>query len=155
MHKVTHMATQLNKLANQMKAKYSVLEDCPEIETKLAIALLLSQLIPADGKILEVETKRLTKLASRRFKVDPIIITDFLEKTTSNHAENIPVSVLADELKTKISPKQSKSFIRDLWDIALADDELHTLEEAMIYNVADHLGVSRRDVIAQQTKVCA
>ncbi len=149
------MATQLNKLANQLKAKHAILEDCPEIETKLAIALLLSQLIPADGKVLQCETDRLTKLASRRFKVDPKVIADFLEKTKINHTENIPVSELTDTLKTKISSKQSKSFIRDLWDIALADDELHTLEEAMIYNVADHLGVSRRDVIAQQTKVCA
>jgi uncharacterized tellurite resistance protein B-like protein len=148
------MSATLREITENFLARTPELTDCENVETKVAIALLLSHLIPADGKILDCEMDRLSKLASRRFHVDQSIVKKFMALTQLNRKHPIPIESLTEQLKSDLADKQLQLFIKDLWDIALSDDDLHSLEEAMIYNVADHLGVCRRDVAAQQAKVC-
>lgn len=143
----------LAKIAKTLVAKNPELKSCPDIESKVAVSLLMSHLIPADGKVLDCETGRLAKLIARRFGVEQSVVWQFMELTELNRRQAVSVDVLSDEIKARFEEKKLKSLIRDLWDIALCDDELHPLEETMIYHVADNLGLRRRDVIGQQTRV--
>lgn len=127
---------------------------CHDIEAKIAASLLMSHIIPADGKILDCETKRLCKLFVRRFGVNQTVADEFLSLTQLNQKPLVSVEELALAIKAKYSQKQLKSLIRDLWNIALSDNELHACEESLVYAVADFLGVSRRDLVSEQAKVC-
>ena len=149
------MLSSLEKIAGTLIEQFPELSDCDDIETRIAVSLLLSHLVPADGKVLDCETDRLVKLIARRFGVQTVVVQKFMAMTELNRRQLISVEVLADRIKNHCGEKRLKSLIRDLWDLALCDNELHTLEEAMIYNVADNLGLRRRDVISQQTRVCA
>ncbi len=144
----------LKKTVDKLIKHNPDLKQCEDIEGKMAVCLLLSHLIPADGKVLDCETDRLAKLISRRFGVSQGVVREFMDLTELNRNRLATVDVMVDEIKSYYSEKKLISFVRDLWDIALSDNELHTLEEAMIYNVADRLGLSRRDVIGQQVRVC-
>ena len=149
------MSSSLNQITENFLEKTPELNNCENAETKIAIALLLSHLIPADGKILDCEMDRLTKLASRRLHVDQSVVEKFVGLTRLNQKNPVPIELLTDQIKSSLDEKRLQILIRDLWDIALSDDDLHALEETMIYNVADHLGIRRRDVVAQQAKVCS
>lgn len=148
------MPTPLFQLTRKMITQAPELAECKDLESKIAIVLLLSHLIPADGKILDCEIEEMVNLASRRFKVDPSIISKFLKISQFNHKTHVPMEDLVKKLKAEIGERGLMILIKDLWTIAVADDELHPREEAMIYHVADQLGISRRDVITAQSAVC-
>ncbi len=142
----------LKKIADTLIKNNPKLAECEDIECKIAVSLLMSHLIPADGKVLECETDRLAKLVARRFGVDQAVVRQFVDLTELNRRQSITVEMLTAKIKSQYSEKKLKCLIRDLWDIALVDNELHTLEETMVYHVADNLGLQRRDVIGQQSK---
>lgn len=152
--KVVNMPSHLNRLAKTLQKTDTEISQCEHIETKLAQAIVLSHLIPIDGVILEAETERLTKLAARRFGVSRKAVKNFIDLTDLNQKSPIPLKDLLSQIRKNSSYKQQLAFIRDLWDIALSDENLHSMEETMIYNVADQLQIERRDVISQQVRVC-
>lgn len=114
----------------------------------------MAHLIPADGKVLDCETDRLAKIVARRFGIEQSVVRDFMDMTELNQRQPITVETLSAKIKSQYNEKTLKCLIRDLWDIAIVDDDLHAHEETMIYHVADNLGLRRRDVIGQQSKVC-
>jgi len=145
----------LKEIANILIEHNRQLEDCEDIESKIAISLLMAHLIPADGKVLECETDRLAKLVARRFGVEQFVVRQFMDLTELNRRHSVTIEDLTAEIKSRNSEKKLQCLVRDLWDIALVDDELHSLEETLIYHVADKLGLKRRDVIGQQSRVCS
>lgn len=112
----------------------------------------MAHLIPADGKVLNCETDRLAKLVARRFGVEQSVVREFMDMTELNRRQPVTIEILAAKIKSEYDEKTLKCLIRDLWDIAIVDNDLHALEETMIYYVADNLGLKRRDVISQQSK---
>lgn len=144
----------LTDIANTLIKNNPTLAECKDIESKIAISLLMAHLIPADGKVLDCETDLLAKLVARRFGVEQSVVREFMAMTELNRRQSVTIETLAAKIKSQYNEKTLNCLIRDLWDIALVDDDLHALEETMIYHVADKLGLRRRDVIGQQSKVC-
>ena len=144
--------TLLRQIADDLIKHNSKLAECEDIESKLAVSLLMSHLIPADGKVLDCEKDRLAKLVARRFGVEQGVVRQFMDKTELNRRSSVSLEMLTEKIRSQYDEKRRKALIRDLWDIALVDDELHALEETMVYQVADNLEVNRRDVIGQQAR---
>ena len=146
------MSQTLEQVAAELVSTNRKLSDCEDIKTKVAKFLVLSQMIPADGIIRESEIKKLLKLISRRFGIDREIVKQCVKLTGYNQQSAVPMDELVSRIRDKMDQKHLETLIRDLWDVALSDNELHDREEALIYAISDKLGIRRRDVIAQQEK---
>ncbi len=146
------MTQTLDQVAEELVLANQDLGNCEDIKTKIAKFLMLSQMIPADGIIRESEIKKLLKLISRRFGVEREIVNECVKLTEYNQQSAVPIDELVGRIKDKMDQKHLETLIRDLWDMALSDNELHDREEALIYAISDKLGIRRRVVIAQQEK---
>lgn len=144
----------LIQISEEIRACSPDIKSCTEFETKVIIALLLFAIIPADGKILESEKNRLIKLTVRRFKVQSSLAECFWRLTETRQVPQSVIEELAVYLRGRADKRLVIALIRDLWDIAVADSELHPREETLVYRLADILGIERRDVITQQARVC-
>ena len=130
------------------------LKDCRDIELKIALTLMLYQVIPADGAVLECEMDRIAKLVARRFGVSREIVAGFIDTVNNGEAGKPQLDDLARFALKSGNRKLLIALIRDLWDIAVCDNNLHEQEELMIYRISDSLGIGRREVIEQQARVC-
>lgn len=144
----------LSAAAHQISNRSPDLKTCPEFETKVATALVLCAIIHVDGKIRECEKNRLLKLGARRFGIESEIVETFWKQNETRAFSDANIDQLAEYLKSNCSQRRLLALIRDLWDIATVDRELDPREETMIYQLADKTGISRRDVISLQAKVC-
>ena len=56
------------------------------------------------------------------------------------------------QLPEMLSIEDRVNLVGMLWDLALCDFELHSLEEALIYKIADQAGVPRKRVAEEQAR---
>lgn len=78
----------LSRIARQIRAHSPDLDNCDDIEVKVAIALVLYAIIPADGKIRACEKSRMIKLAMRRFGTGTDIVEAFWDLNETQHYSN-------------------------------------------------------------------
>ena len=124
------------------------------VQRKFLLAAILSSIVPADGKVREVEIDHLRQHLQTKYHLN----ADQLRETLAFAGHGMPGSQMqqaAKHLPDMLSIEDRTSLIGMMWDIALSDKELHSSEEAMIYKFADAAGVARRKVAEQQVRIAA
>ncbi len=121
-------------------------------ERRLAIAVLLATLVPADRKVRDVEVERLSKLADDHYKVTGLALAHIEELARGKEFSIAEIQAISAHVPTILNIEDRCSLVGLLWEIALCDNELHVLEEQAIYAIADRLEVPRKRTIEQQAK---
>jgi uncharacterized tellurite resistance protein B-like protein len=121
-------------------------------ERRLAIAVLLATLVPADRKVRDVEVERLGKLVDDHYRVTGLALSQIEELARGKQFSIAEMQAISAHVPTILNIEDRCSLVGLLWEIALCDNELHVLEEQAIYAIADKLEVPRKRTIEQQAK---
>jgi uncharacterized tellurite resistance protein B-like protein len=138
----------LNKLSQPAR---DVRQLRPE-ERRLAIAVLLASLVPADHRVRDVEIDRLHHLATQHYKVTGLSLSNIEVLAKQRAFSAVELKTIAAHVPEILNIEDRCSLVGLLWEIALCDKELHTLEEEAIYTIADQLDVPRKRTIEQQAR---
>jgi len=120
-------------------------------QRRLLLACILAAMVPADGKIRQVETEQLEVLLRGRYGLQQSEIDKAIEFCMDD-ANRALVQQAARHMVDLLSIEDRITLVGQLWDIALADRELHHAEETLIYELADKFQVPRKRVIEQQAR---
>jgi len=121
-------------------------------EKTVAVGLLL-EVIRMDDDFDDAERAAIAKIIARRFDathdeaMQSVAEAADLPRTTYDDA------ALLKTINSSYSPEQKTALIEALWEIALADGELHRFENHAILAIAHKLGMGQADLDA--TKAAA
>ena len=144
----------LSKLVNWFEEKTRQDEQAGrENNHEVATAVLLYELMRADGDFSAEEQSAYEHILRTRFTLDDAQLTELLDLTKDKAAEAVDFSQFTRVINDTCTPEQRRGIIDGLWKIAYADDVLDPEEEHMIRRVADLLYVSHSQFI--QSKLSA
>ena len=116
-------------------------------EHTVAVGLLL-EVIRMDDDFDDMERAAVARIVSRRFDVSEdeamqsVAEVADMPRTTYDDAE------LLKAINEAYSPAQKTSLVESLWEITLADGELHRFENHAILAVANKLGMGQAELDA-------
>ncbi|GAC08128.1 tellurite resistance TerB family protein [Paraglaciecola chathamensis] len=144
----------LSKLVNWFEEKTRQDEQAGrENSHEVATAVLLYELMRADGDFSAEEQSAYEHILRTRFTLDDTQLTELLDLTKDKAAQAVDFSQFTRVINDTCTPEQRRGIIDGLWKIAYADDVLDPEEEHMIRRVADLLYVSHSQFI--QSKLAA
>jgi uncharacterized tellurite resistance protein B-like protein len=120
-------------------------------QRKFLLGAILGSVVPADGKIKAVEVQCLKTHLQQKYNLNSETIKNVLAFSNIGLAPE-QLKKATTQLQELLSIEDRTQLIGMLWDVAICDDELHSTEEALIYNVSDNAGVPRKRVAEQQAK---
>lgn len=121
-------------------------------ERRLAVTVLLAALVPADRKVREVEIDRLIQISVEHYKVPGHAVRTIVSIAQAKAFHTDELRGVASLVPEILNIEDRCTLVGMLWDIALCDKELHSLEEEAIYLIADKLGVPRKKTVEQQAR---
>lgn len=123
-------------------------------QRKFLFGVIFAMIVPADSKVRECELVKLQNLL-RGLNAQGNVVSDTMSIANKklDSAEN--VEILARAMGELLGSQDRSNFVRQLWEIALSDDELHDTEEQLIFRIADLSGVNRKHVAAELAKAAA
>ena len=144
----------LSKLVNWFEEKTRQDEQAGrESSHEVATAVLLYELMRADGDFSAEEQSAYEHILRTRFTLDDTQLTELLDLTKDKAAQAVDFSQFTRVINDTCTPEQRRGIIDGLWKIAYADDVLDPEEEHMIRREADLLYVSHSQFI--QSKLAA
>ena len=119
-------------------------------EHTVAVGLLL-EVIRMDDDFDDMERAAVARIVSRRFDVSEdeamrsVAEVADMPRTTYDDAE------LLKAINEAYSPAQKTALVESLWEIALADGELHRFENHAILAIANKLGMGQAELDATRS----
>lgn len=122
-------------------------------DPRVAAAALLIHVIGVDGKGDKQEQKRLKEVLSSAYHVSGSELKALLKAGEAAEAEAVDLYTFTSVLKRHLDEDARAEFIRLMWEIVLADGEVHELEDNVVWRVAELLGVSTRTRVMMRQRV--
>lgn len=112
----------------------------------LARMLMTIHMMRADAVVKPEECDFIRDLIARKFNLDQQSADNLrLELCDeNNHAPSI--ETLVAYIKAHSSEVERADCVREMWEVAICDKELHTLEDSFAYRCAEMLGVEFNEV---------
>ena len=112
---------------------------------RVAAVALLVHMANADGHVAPEEQRRLRKIITERFELDPSAARELMRRAEKSEREAIDLYQFTSVLKRTLDEAGRLAVVELLWDVAYADGHADELEENTVWRVAELLGVSARD----------
>lgn len=124
-----------------------------ERATRLAVAVLLTEIAESDHQKLPEEEAALLDAVQNHFGLDDDEANELIALAETEHAESTDYFQFTSLINKFYSREQKIKVIEALWKIAFADQELHKYEEHVIRRLADLIHVPHKDFIAAKHRV--
>jgi uncharacterized tellurite resistance protein B-like protein len=124
-------------------------------DPRIAVAALCIQVMEADGKVEESETKELRKLLKVQYGLDGKQLDALIAAGRRAESEAVDYFRFTSDLKRHLTSEQRLELVGVLWDIVYADGERSEMEDHAIWRIADLLGVSGRERIMKRQEAAA
>ncbi len=126
-------------------------EQEPVHSLETACAVLLFEVMKADGLLAEEEQQHMATVLMSEFELSPIEVDDIIEQANylSEHATDF--FQFTSTLNAHYSMEQRVKMVKLLWQLAYVDGELSSIEEHIIRKIADLLHLRQSEYI--QTKL--
>jgi uncharacterized tellurite resistance protein B-like protein len=124
-------------------------------QRKYLFALILASIVPADGRVREVEMKNLLHHLAEKYHMQAKALERAAALVSSPAAAPDTAKRLAGRMPDFLSIDDRCAMVGALWEIALCDKELHDNEEQLIFEIADQAGVPRKKVAELQARAAA
>lgn len=121
-------------------------------ENTVAIGLLM-EVVRMDDDFDAAERAAIRGILTRRFGASEAEVADLMSLEASKPPTTYDDNQLFKQIHTSWSKDQKAGLIEILWEIALADGELHRFENHAILAIANQLGMGQADLDA--TKAAA
>ena len=103
---------------------------------------LMIEAANTDGKITQEELNKISNSLINVFKEDPKIVEEGLSKAFENKDNSRSLYFYTSKLNKSYTDEQKIELIEVLWEIILADNELHDFETNLIRRLAGLLYIS-------------
>lgn len=133
----------LKELPGGAEGDRSARDDDPRI----AAAALLFHVMNADGVRHDNEWLRIRELLAEAYDLTEAEIDELTRVGEAADLEAVDLYQFTSVLKRHLDAEARIEFIRVMWEVVFADDELHELEDNILWRVAELIGVDRRDRI--------
>ena len=114
---------------------------------------LMIEAANTDGEVTQEELNKISKSLINVFKEDPKIVEESLGKAFENKDNSRSLYFYTSKLNKSYTNEQKIQLIEVLWEIILADNELHDFETNLIRRLAGLLYIS--DVECGNAKIRA
>ncbi len=128
-------------------------KDLEEEELRLAAAALLVRAMVIDGEIDKREREAVKRVLEQRFGLDAGQTKQLVAEAEEREHEAVDLYSFTSVVTSKLDNKGRQKIVEMLWEIVMADGEVHEFESNLIWRVAELLGVSTRDRIRLRKKV--
>lgn len=130
------------------KRLFAAPETAPsEADLRLAGAVLMLEVGYADFSLGADERKAFQARLAQRFALSGAELHDLIEQAIRQREVTVSLHEQVALINDQYDAPAKRQLIRDLWEMAFADGELHHHEEAVIRRLADLLHVPHRDFI--------
>lgn len=124
-----------------------------ESDHRVAAAALLVHLVSIDGVIEPSEQVKLKQVLKDRFSLSGSETDELIKIARKRDKEAVDLYHFTHVLKRELDEDGRIQIIEMMWQIVLADGEIHEFEDNLVWRVAELLGVSSRDRIRMRQHV--
>lgn len=122
-------------------------QELNEDELKIATAALLVHAAYADGKMDEVESRRLRAVLADHFGLSEHETQTLLRSAEREESEAVDLHRFTRVVADALDNDQRIEVVRLVWEVVLADGVIHAREDNLVARLSSLLGVSTRDRI--------
>lgn len=141
---------------NDIKPSGGIREIQPKVlDTKLAAAVLMVQVIVADGEIRPEEEAKLRHVLEKNYDLSEPEARALAEEAQTAQGEAVDLYGFTSLLKRDMEESQRLGLVEDLWEMVFADGELHEFEDNVVWRVAELLGIPSRSRMELKRRVLA
>ncbi len=120
---------------------------------RLAATALMVHAIEIDGITKPEEKSKLRDILRHRFSLSNSELGELIDKAHQKDHEAVDLYGFTRTLTRTFDQEGRQRIVRLLWEIVLADEEVHEFEDNFIWRVAELLGVSTRDRIRMRKQI--
>lgn len=122
-------------------------------DPRVAATALLFHVMDADGVRDAGEKARLSKALSDAYGVKGPELAALLRAGEEADQDSVDLYAFTSVLKRHLDSQARSEFIRIMWEVVLADGEMHELEDNLVWRVAELIGVDNRERILLRQEV--
>lgn len=142
--KITTFFQSLNEDASSEKNTLSV---------EMACTVLLCEVMRADGHLDNSEQLFLTEIISEQFALSSNEVTALIKKAIELSEHAIDFHQFTSKINGHYSPHEKEKIVTLLWQLAMADGEIASIEEHIIRRISDLLHLSHAQYIRAKSSV--
>jgi len=123
--------------------------------TTIAAATLMVELAHLDTDFDEAERKRIVEIIHTRFKLEPGQVEELLSVAEDRHEEAYANWIFTKTIKENFDLEERSQIMTYLWEIALADGELHDLEADLLLRIGQAIDLPENERIKALLRITA
>jgi uncharacterized tellurite resistance protein B-like protein len=122
-------------------------------DPRVAAAALLFCVMDADGTRLDVEKAALSRELADYFGDEGQALQEVLSAGEEAEGGAVDLYQFTSVLLRALDGPRRLDFVESVWEVVYADNELHELEDNLVWRMCELLGVSTRDRVMLKQKV--
>jgi uncharacterized tellurite resistance protein B-like protein len=122
-------------------------------DISLAVTAIMVEIMRIDGQLEEAEHNEIIIAVERRFGLSTKEVHHLVEKAKHETAQANDLHQFTSQIIKHYSTDERIDFLKELWQIAMADGHVDPYEEQLIRRTAELIGVYHREFI--QAKIAA
>lgn len=123
------------------------------LSVEMACTVLLCEVMRADGHLDDAEQTLLTNMISEQFSLTPDEVTALIEQAIELSEHAIDFHQFTSKINSHYSPQEKEKIVTLLWQLAMADGEIASIEEHIIRRISDLLHLSHAQYIRAKSSV--
>ena len=120
-------------------------QELPQDELRLAAACILVEAALVDGHVDVRETQRLIVVLGEHFGLDGESARELVARASVIAGDAVDWNRFTRVLKSEFGADERMAMMEMLWQVVLADGELHAYEDSLVRRIAGLLHVSDHD----------
>ncbi len=123
--------------------------------TTIAAATLMVELARLDTDFDEAERKRIIDIIRTRFELEHDQVEELLSVAQDRHEESYANWIFTKTIKENFDLEERSQIMTHLWEIALADGELHDLEADLLLRIGQAIDLPENERIKSLLRITA
>lgn len=117
-------------------------------DPRLAVAVLLCHVAAVDGDTQPEERRQVVEELTRRYDLPDEIAHDLTEAATRIERETVALADFTAGLQRRLPIDERREIVAALCKVALAEGGVHEFEDAVVWRIADLLGIPPHERVA-------
>jgi len=116
------------------------------IDIQLAAAILLFEVVKADGRVDRLEVSKVIDILRNKFALDGEQIGRLLEMVSDKGNEGLHLESFTKKIREHWNQDERLKLLKDFWRIATADQDIDDKETDLIYKIAKLLNLNEDEI---------
>ncbi|MDQ6977114.1 MAG: TerB family tellurite resistance protein [Ghiorsea sp.] len=122
-------------------------------DISLAVTAMMIEIMRIDGNLEDTERQVIFKAIEKRFDLSHEEVETLIKEATQAQAKSTDLHQFTSLINNQFSTQERIDFLKELWQVAMADGHIDPYEEQLIRRVAGLIGVYHGEFI--QAKIDA